>query len=263
MGKAVKSAPRALDILSAMKAESSGLAAQIAEWMARKYKIDEAIALYEGKAAKPPKGKARIAQAKMPNGSIFYGMDLPQAVTKQLSMMSGAQLPHEIWEKMADQYPSLSKDPAHGVRYALQRRSKREGDVMLVGEGKWAMTNWYSEEERRKIEASLGSMAGRDRANHIEKTKAAIRSMQARGVHFGRKRKMTSEKVAKMRQLIEGGMSVADVCKELAISTGTFAKYKKDMPGLKVPKKRRQSAKTRGVEEPDLLSHNSRRGAIN
>lgn len=263
MAKPRKIAPKQLDIVSAIKAEIESLASQVAELMARKVKLEDAVAQYEGRAPKPPAGKALIASNKMSKSNPFYGLNLPQAAAKQLATFTSPQLPQDIWAAMEGQYPSSSKDPVHGLRWALQRRASTDKDVMLVGEGKWAMTAWYTEEERKRIVASLGGMAGRDRANHIEKTKAAIQRMKASGIHFGRKPKMTPEKIAKLRQLIELGMSVKDACKEMDISLSTFAKYRKDMPDLKITKKRRKSRKAVKPEEPDLLDERRIPEAVN
>ena len=68
------------------------------------------------------------------------------------------------------------------VRTALKRRMNTHGDVLLVGDGKWARKDFYSEEELVEIKKSVGGMGGRDRAAHSELTKTGMIVARKRGV---------------------------------------------------------------------------------
>ncbi|MEO8131125.1 MAG: hypothetical protein ABI822_28760 [Bryobacteraceae bacterium] len=252
MAKRRKISAQTTGVVSVMKAESKALGYQIAELTGRKLKLDEAIASFEGPPPKKLRGFALTRYAAVPKSSPFYGMNLPQAVAKQLSTHTTPQLPTELWAEMEGKFPSRSKDPAHAVRWALNRRADSEGDVMLFGEGKWAMTAWYTEEDRKKIKASLGKMSGRDREAHIAKTRAGALALKDRGVTLGRKLKLTPDVTAKFRKLIEGGMSLSDACQEIGIAESTYWANRKKWPGLKIPKKRRASQHE--AHERDLLS---------
>jgi len=247
-------------LLPALKAESKALAHEIASLMERKQKTDALIASYEGKAPSAHAVRVTKRHHPLPTNSPFYGLTLPEIVAKVLGTQTEPRVPREIWALIDGKFPTTSRDPIHGVQWALQRRSKSHGDVMLIGEGKWGMSDWYTEEERKKITASLGPMSGRDRANHIAKTTNAAMVMKARGVRMGAPKKMTPEIISKLRQLIENGLSVAEASKEVGIKASTFYAHssKGAFPGLKVKKPRKS-----GSDEPDLLSRNPLTGAVN
>jgi len=258
MRRKAKAQPEEGALLSALRSEKKILSAEIATRVERLSKVEELLATYEGK------NPARVSKLSKPErqmiakGGPFFGMALPAAVTKQLSTHTKPVTSRQLWEEMKEHYPTTSEDPAHAVHWALRRREQRVGDVMIVGEGKWAIRAWYSEEEQKRIDDSLGPMAGRDKSNHVAKTKEAMKAMKYRGVRVGAPVKMTPEIISKLRQLIENGMSVAEASKEVGIKPSTFYAHRTNGTfgsNLKVRKK------TKGrTNEPDLLS---RTGAVN
>lgn len=260
-----KSAVKSPSVVSVMKAESQALASQIADLMQRKTKLDDAIAIFEGKARRPQTQQAIITRSRLPKSNPFFGLSLPEAATKQLSTHTSPKTARQLWQEMQSNFPTNSADPIHAVQWALQRRALRFDDVILIGDGKWGMSAWYSEEERKRIKDALGPMSGRDRENHIAKTKAGAANVQARGGRWGAPKKMTAEKISKIRQLIEGGLTVVEACKEVGISPGTFTNYNRNghFAGLKLPKGGRKKRETHEVDEPDLLNHNQSKVAIN
>ncbi|HJS45877.1 MAG TPA: hypothetical protein VJ753_05695 [Rhizomicrobium sp.] len=260
--RASKIASKKSGVLQAMKAESSDLGEQIAELMSRKVKLDDTIAVYEGKG--PSQHSQRVIQQhrRLSQNSPFFGLGLPEAARLQLSHHTTPITPRELWDEMKGKYPSNSQDPVTALHWALRRREHRFGDVIMIGDGKWMMADLVPPEEQERIKASRGPMAGRDRANHTAKTKAGYEAARANGARWGAPLKMTDEKIAKLRQLIEHGLSIKEACQEVGCSTGTFTIYKQKgrFEGLKIPKKRKKGP---AVDEPDLLSHSQSKGAIN
>lgn len=238
---------------------------KIAELLERRQKVDAVIATYEGKARTTRVERVIQKHHPLPKSSPFYGLALPEAAFKQLSQHTTPKTARELWDEMEGKYPTSNADPHNAIHWALRRRSERVGDVMMIGEGKWTLTDLVPPEDRERIQASLGPMAGRDRENHIAKTKAGAAAAKANGVPWGAPLKMTPEKIAKIRQLLANGMTPKEVCEQVEISMGTFSIYRGRhcFDGIKIAESRRK--KPRGIEtdEPDLLSHNPAKGAIN
>jgi hypothetical protein len=158
---------------------------------------------------------------------VFYGLSLPDAAYKQLQIVNGPQTPTEIWAGLdAAGFTSAHSAPVNAVVNALKKRSKRHGDVLLVGKGKWDLKSRYTERELADIEKSRGGMAGRDPAAHREKTSAGMLAARSRGVHVGKPFKLTADIVSKFKELVASGMSVRDACKGAGFSYGTYHNYR-------------------------------------
>jgi hypothetical protein len=252
-------------LLASLRAESKTLAQNIAELLERRQKVDALIASYEGNA-RPPRIERVIKQHHpLPKSSPFYGLALPEAAFKQLSQHTTPRTARELWDEMDGKYPTRNADPHNAIHWALRRRQERVGDVIMIGEGKWTLTALVPAEQRERIIASLGPMSGRDRANHIAKTKAGAKAAKDNGVPWGAPLKMTPEKIAKIRQLLANGMTPKEVCEQVEISMGTFTIYRgrRCFDGIKIAGNSRKKPRAGEVEEPDLLSHSSSKGAIN
>ena len=197
--------------------------------------IEALLATYEGPTKKAPK-LAKVAKSSksakkaiddpseprlkiVPETSPFYGMAFPEATAKQIELAGEPQLPREIWPVLdAAGFVTNSKEPLNAVFWALKRRAEKRGDVILVGEGRWGLTRWYTPAEIKHIVETRGKMAGRDREMHIRKTKIGVENLRANGVKIGAPAKMTAEKVAEARELLLNGMSVAAVAEKLGVS---------------------------------------------
>ena len=264
-GKSYPLKKKTPSLLASFRAESKSLGQKITELLERRQKVDAVIASYEGKARTPQYEHLVKKHHPLPKSSPFYGLALPEAAFKQLSQHTSPKTARELWDEMEGKYPTRNADPHNAIHWALRRRAERNGDVIMIGEGKWTLTALVPEEERERIKASLGPMAGRDRAHHIAKTKAGADAAKANGAHWGAPKKMTPERIAKLRQLLENGLSPKEACKQVGISMATFGIYKGKgtFDGLKIAKNRRKRATTLGVAEPDLLSHNPSKGEIN
>ena len=108
---------------------------------------------------------------------------LQLAAPKQLQIAGVPQAPREIWGALAAAgFQSSHNDPPSAVRNALKRRMKTHDDVFLVGDGKWARKDFYTEEQLVEIKKSVGGMGGRDRVEHSESTKAGMIVARQRGV---------------------------------------------------------------------------------
>lgn len=245
-------------LLSDLKAESAALATDIAAKAALKAQVDKLIAVYEGGAEAAPMAnqrKKKIAnRSKLkdaPDDGPFYGMSLPEAGTEQLRRTGTPQTSREIWLVLKDAgFKTSSSDPVKAVNWALRRWEKKHGNVLLVGDGKWGLRDWYTEERLKEIKASRGMMPGRDKEEHIRRMKKGIANLQARGAHYGRRLKMTPEVIGTLRRLIEEGKSTREACKQVGVSVSSFQVYKRDghFKGMK------PGSRANRVAEPDLLS---------
>jgi len=68
----------------------------------------------------------------------------------------------------------------------------------------------------------IGVLAELERSLISERTRAGVEAARARGVKFGRKRKLTPKQVSHARELIEGGEPVAHVAKLFSVDRATM-----------------------------------------
>lgn len=80
----------------------------------------------------------------------------------------------------------------------------------------------------RLIVHVIGAIAEFERALISERTVAGLQSAKARGVKVGRERKATPEKIEQARELLRGGMSMAQVSKVVGLAESTLYR---DIPG--------------------------------
>ena len=181
----------------------------------------------------PRRSKANGAAS----GNPIVQMALPEATATQLSLFppKDAQLCKTIWTHLKKAgYTTTARDPAHAVLNALNRRAKTHGDVVLVGNGYWGMLNWYTAAELAEQKKSLGGMGGRDREEHVRRTKRGIRKLLARGGRYGAPVKITDEVIRNLQAHIAAGDSIVDACRKEKISAGSFhnLRRQKNVPGL-------------------------------
>ena len=201
-------APPPLDLLSALKAESSALAAEIAAKMEQKSRVDGLISTYEGRTAPTPapaakRTPARKERTKKPRKGqvartfkegLFYGKALPEACALQLKIAGEAQTPPQIWSALSREgYVVTAKDPHHAVHWSLRRRETVVGDVLVIEKGKWDLCERYTEEQIEQMQSAVTkiTMAGRDHEAHVKKTKLGIANSKANGVRWGAPVKLT------------------------------------------------------------------------
>jgi DNA-binding CsgD family transcriptional regulator len=169
------------------------------------------------------------AQRPMSKHSPFHGMGLKEACPKLLSLVGKPpKTAKEIWDALeAEGWESNHSNPVHSVNDALRRRAKTHGDVLLVGAGKWGKPEWYSDAELEEIRKSIGGMGGRDRGDHIERTKAGMATAKRRGARLGATRKLSDEQGRQIVDRVRAGATKEKIAKEFDISTASVNNYVK------------------------------------
>jgi hypothetical protein len=180
----------------------------------------------------------------------FKGMGLGEALTKQLAESDHVEkTAKQLWTAIhAAGFRILSSNPEGAANWALRKREKKEGDVLLIGDGKWGMTEWYSPGQIQRFRASRTNASGRNHAEHVEKTKAGIaNAKKTRLNHWGRKRTITGEQMtAAYNEFQRGARSKLQLAKAAAMAWPTFNLYWSDYemenwrPGDSFPPKRRE-----------------------
>jgi hypothetical protein len=171
---------------------------------------------------------AQPAERPMSKLSQFYGIGLKEACAKLLSLVpeKQAMTAREIWEQLkAEGWTSNHSNPAHSVNDALRRRANTHGDVLLVGAGKWGKPSWYNDDELEEIRKSMGGMGGRDRGEHIERTKAGMATARRRGARLGATKKLSAEKTNELLDAVRAGLTIAELSKQFGISTASVNNY--------------------------------------
>lgn len=184
-----------------------------------------------GQAAAQPierEASPQVAERPMSKLSQFYGIGLKEACAKLLSLVpeKQAMTAREIWEQLrAEGWTSNHSNPTHSVNDALRRRAQTHRDVMLVGAGKWGKPSWYDDAELEEIRKSMGGMGGRDKGDHIERTKAGMATAKGRGARLGAVKKLSDEQGRQMLDMARDGATKEKIAKEFGISTASVTNY--------------------------------------
>ena len=75
---------------------------------------------------------------------------------------------------------------------------------------------------RRAMWQMIGVLAELERSLIVERTRAGVKAAQKRGVKFGRKVKLTPDRVAHARKLINQGTTPTEAAKLVAVSRATL-----------------------------------------
>ena len=178
----------------------------------------------------------------------FKGLGLEQAAAKVLFESDRLELTaKQIWAVLSGAgYSLLSDRPEQSVSWALRKRERKVRDVILVGDGKWGMVGWYSQARLKELRASRNNASTRNSAEHIEKTKAGIANAKRNRLdHWGRRRSVTGEQMAKAYEAIQRGSSKLAAATAAGIKHPTFGWYwmtfemENWRPGLPFPPARR------------------------
>jgi len=212
MSKRPKDKNRVYLQLAEMRAEETELA-RIVEALPEVQKLKtlkDAIAALEKYAVVTRQriGAVRISPA---DEGPFAKLSLPDAAMKQLEL-GGPQTAEEIWATIsAGGVGITAKNPVHAVDWSLRRRARKGAKIHCVNK-KWSLKP-----------PKKGGMANRNRADHIEKTKAGIAHFKTRtGISWGRKRTVTAEHIAKFREAFDRGDSASKAAKYAGVSNAYF-----------------------------------------
>ncbi len=156
-------------------------------------------------------------------------MGLGEACAKQLAENRGVELTaKQVWAAIsAAGFSILSERPEGAVNWALRKREKKEADVVLVGDGKWGLVEWYSPAQIKKFRDSRNNASGRNHIEHVERTRAGIaNAKRTRLDHWGRKRSITGEQMAEAYYAIQrGAKSKLQAAKAAKMAWPTFTYY--------------------------------------
>lgn len=159
----------------------------------------------------------------------FKGLGLEQAAAKVLSESDHIELTaKQIWNALsAAGYSLLSDRPEQSVSWALRKRERKVKDVILVGDGKWGMVDWYSQARLKELRSSRNNASTRNSAEHIARTKAGIANAKRNRLqHWGRRRTITAEQMtAAYNQFQRGAKSKLQLAKAANMAWPTFNLY--------------------------------------
>ena len=105
------------------------------------------------------------------------------------------------------------------VNLVEELKRREVGLKVLTGEGASIDT---TKAEGRLILGVFAAMSEFERELIRERTAAGMKAARARGVHVGRPRKLTPDRLAHARELIDGGRERADVAALLGIGVATL-----------------------------------------
>jgi hypothetical protein len=205
-----------------------------------------------------------LSERPMSKLSPFYGIGLKEACPKLLSIIGdrgnkAPQTPREIWEHLkAEGWTSNHSDPVHSVNDALRRRAKTHGDVLIVGSGKWGRTDWYSDAELEEIRKSVGGMGGRDRGDHIERTKAGMATAKLRGARLGAVNMLSAEQGKQILDLARTGLTKEKIAKQFGISTASVTNYVKRQGYSTLRELRAEAEKLQAAADPSMESESGK-----
>ncbi len=204
----------------------------------------------------------------------FKGMGLGEACVTQLSENRGVELTaKQVWAAIsAAGFSILSERPEAAVNWALRKREVKEADIILVGDGKWGLVEWYSPAQIKKFRDARNNASGRNHIEHVERTKAGIaNAKRTRLDHWGRKRSITGEQMAAAYHAIQNGVkSKLQAAKAAKMAWPTFNFYwcnyemENWKPGEPFPPARRATEKkSSDFKLEDMWPHDQANGHTN
>jgi hypothetical protein len=158
-------------------------------------------------------------------GTPYYGLPLAEAAMKCLFLTDKQTMTvKKIWKTLADAgVKILSDKPESALGWALRKRERKFEDVILVGNGEWGLTGWYTTERLAEIKRSRNNASGRNREEHSARTKAGMElAFKGRGVRIGAVRKMTPEIKARAEELLSQGKTIREVANEIGMATSSI-----------------------------------------
>jgi hypothetical protein len=158
-------------------------------------------------------------------GTPYYGLGLAEASIKCLSLTDRQVMTvKKIWKTLSDAGVKILADrPEAAVSWALRKRERKVGDVVLIGNGEWGLENWYEPDYVAQVRAKRNNASSRNREEHIERTKAGMElAWKQRGVRIGAKRKMTPEIRARAEELLSQGKTIREVADEIGMATSSI-----------------------------------------
>jgi transposase-like protein len=163
-------------------------------------------------------------------GTPYYGLPLAEAAMKCLSLTDKKPMTvKQIWKTLSDAGVNILSDrPEAALGWAVRKRERKFDDVILVGNGEWGLTEWYTPERRAEIKANRNVASGRNREEHSARTKAGMNmAFEQRGVRIGAVRKMTPELKAKAFEMLkEKGSTIRQVAEKLGVATSSLNGHK-------------------------------------
>lgn len=255
------------------------LLAKKSRLMAEVEAIEKSLqAIEEARGAAAPSSGAVVAPASHAAPMVadkFRGLGLEPASAKVLSESDHLELTaKQIWTVLAAAgYSLLSERPEQSVSWALRKRETKVGDVILVGDGKWGMTDWYSQARLKELRETRNNASTRNHVEHVAKTKAGIANAKlTRLDHWGRRRVVTAEHMTKAYEVIRAGGSKLAAATAAGIKHPTFGWYwmvfemENWKPGLPFPPARRAVELKKAPKKHEMWplenSHANRNGTV-
>ena len=156
--------------------------AVLADLRAKRDKLDAAIAGIEAMLGIAGTTSGNAAISVSATGSIsssivesdsFFGMSIPDAARKLLSMRKRPQTTQEITDALdVGGLTHQSGDFANTVGSVLNRLGKSDGGVVKLGRAKWGLAAWYPSAKRRKLPGKNGDSSLEDEASIIHSATA-------------------------------------------------------------------------------------------
>jgi hypothetical protein len=237
--------PRYIEAVMTIESDTAArYEATIADLKAQRALIDKAITTLEGmlaltvRSAPATRTEPLVEQSnavpETAGATVFndiadgpyYGLGLAEAAIKCLSFrVNHPRTVKNIWKMLSDAgVRILSDKPESALGWALRKRERRVGDVLLIGNGEWGLREWFSPAAIDEIMAKRNNASGRNREEHSERTKLGMElAFKHRGVRIGAKRKMTPEmKELGLRLFMEPGATTKSVAAALGVATSSL-----------------------------------------
>jgi len=157
-------------------------------------------------------------------GGPFHGLGLAEAAIKHLAECNRQpQTVRQIWAVLhRNGFKILAEQPEATLSWQLRKREGKQGDVVLTGNGLWGLTEWYTPQLVRSFRESRNVASGRNHDEHVARTTAGIANAKERGVTWGRRSKITSEMMAKVKRALQAGASTLEAADSVGLSYQTI-----------------------------------------
>jgi hypothetical protein len=159
----------------------------------------------------------------------FRGMGLAQAAVSYLRTCNRQpQTVRQIWNALERTgFKVAAEKPEATLSWQLRKRDTKLGDVFLIGNGLWALADWYPSTIVLLCRQHRNVASGRNHGEHVERTTKGIQAAKQRGVNWGRPPKITAELMAIVKGALAEGKSDREAGALVGLSYATIHMLRK------------------------------------
>jgi len=153
----------------------------------------------------------------------YSGLTISDALVEVLEASGIPMSTGQIWAALQKGgVEQTAEDPVRATTWALRKRASNHNDVVHIAYGKWALRNWFTEPQLRRMTKSHAGRGHLSREDHVAATKEGIERRRAKGLPWGGRSSITPERRAEAERMIRSGYSIAATARAMGVTPATI-----------------------------------------